>query len=80
MATVVDVNTVSWTLIGTGLKTVIIQISGTAGEVFVGGSAPADTDDGYSLPSGLPVSVPSIASLGGGVWAKGTGHARYDSV
>ena len=80
MATVTAVNTTSWTVIGTSLTTALIQITGTGAEVFIGSSTPADTVVGYALPSGVPVSIPSLAALGGGVWAKGTGSARHDTV
>jgi hypothetical protein len=80
MATPIELNTTSWTEIGTGLTTAVIQISGRRGKVFIGGSAPADTALGYAVPNGVAVSVPSLSALGGGLWAKGVGSARYDAV
>jgi hypothetical protein len=80
MATVVNTNSTSWTLIGTGLSTSIIQVSGLDASLFIGGSTPADADSGYSIPPGVPVNVPHLSALGGGLWAKGKGSARHDSV
>ena len=80
MATSVETNTLTWTLIGNGLTTAVIQISGVGAEIYIGSSTPADSAIGYTLPPGVPVSVPSLTALGGGLWAKGAGAARYDAV
>jgi hypothetical protein len=80
MATLIDLNTTTWTEIGTNLTTAIIQIEGRDAEVFIGGSTPANSVIGYTIPADVPVSLPSIAALGGGVWAKGDGSARYDTA
>ena len=80
MATHVALNTTSWTLIGTGLTTAVIQISGRRGKVFIGATTPTNTALGYAVPNGVAVSVPSLSALGGGLWAKGVGSARYDAV
>jgi hypothetical protein len=80
MATLIALNTTTWTEIGTNLTTAIIQITGRDAQVFIGGSTPANDVVGYIIPADVPVSLPSIATLGGGVWAKGAGSARYDTA
>ena len=80
MATLIVLNTTTWTEIGTNLTTAIIQIKGRDAEVFIGGSAPANNVIGYTIPADTPVSLPSLAALGGGVWAKGSESARYDTA
>jgi|TARA_R110000796_G_scaffold46502_1_gene112365 hypothetical protein len=80
MATRVDTNPNTWTLIGTGLTTAVVQISGINAELYIGASAPSASDIGFTIPAGTPVSVPSLSELGGGLWAKGSGEARYDAV
>ncbi len=80
MATLVDTNPNTWTEIGTGLTTAVIQVSGLDAELYIGASAPSASDIGFTVPSGTPVSVPSLSELGGGLWAKGSGEARYDAV
>ena len=80
MATRVNTNPNTWTEIGTGLTTAVIQISGIDAEIYIGSSTPAASAIGFTIPAGTPVSVPSLASLGGGLWAKGSGEARYDTA
>jgi|TARA_B110000977_G_C10624164_1_gene317456 hypothetical protein len=80
MATSIDTNSTTWTLIGTGKTTAIIQISGLDAAIYIGSSTPAANAVGYSIAPGVPVSVPNLADLGGGLWAKGAGGAVYDAV
>ena len=80
MATRVDTNPNTWTLIGTGLTKAVIQVSGLDAELYIGASEPTSSDIGFTVPSGTPVSVPCLYELGGGLWAKGSGEARYDAV
>lgn len=78
-----DVPVGTWTVIGTGLKTLVAEAVGVGVKVFIGSAAPAATEGGFSLPSGVPVTFGGLTDLGGGVWVRGTiasAKVRYASA
>lgn len=66
------INDNGWTELGTGLSVCVLQSRGDC-QVWVGASAPANTDTGFDIKSGDPVEIPQVAALGGGVWVRGNG-------
>lgn len=64
--------TSAWTEIGTGLSRAIVQGDKTI-QVYIGASAPAATDTGYTILAGLPIDLADISGLGGGVWVRANG-------
>ena len=59
-----------WTSLGSALTYCLIQPNGPA-RVYIGSVAPIATSPGFFIPSGIPVDLPLVAELGGGVWIKG---------
>jgi len=78
--TVTQLNTTTWTLLASAVSTCVVQISGTDAEITIAAALPAATEAGFAVPSGIPLSVPGIADLGGNVYAKGSGAARHLSA
>jgi len=81
MATVqITFTDTDWQPAGTGLTEMLAQGVGTHVQLHVGTVTPAASDIGFDLPPGLPVEVPGLSTLGGGVWVRSTsgrGAFRY---
>ena len=58
----------TWFQIGTGLSVAMIEALGDGVQVYIGGSAPIAGAAGFTLPSAVPVNIPNIVALGGGIW------------
>ena len=56
-----------WFVLGSSLTSAMVEIIGPGGQVYIGGSAPAVTDSGFTIPGNLPVDVPNVAANGGTV-------------
>ncbi len=76
MNTILNVSISEWTPLGTGLTTAIVEAKGGGLKLYVGDTAPAAETNGFTLPSGVPLSVPSLPELGGGVWVRATYSGR----
>ena len=61
-----------WVQLGTGLTVAMVQAQGLGVVMALGSVAPTGSAPAFSLPSGVPVNVPNIATEGGGVWLKST--------
>ena len=61
-----------WVQLGTGLNVAMVQAQGLGIVLALGSVAPTGSDPAFSLPSGIPVSVPHVSVEGGGVWLKST--------
>lgn len=59
----------AWVEVGTGLSTCVVQPDEDV-LIHMGSSTPSVGDAGFILSADVPVELPSVGSLGGGVWAK----------
>lgn len=73
--------TKSWQQIATDVSVLLVEAKGREALIYIGSAAPsADTDPGFTIPSGVPTSVPHITELGGKVWARGEGVILHASA
>jgi hypothetical protein len=66
----------TWVSLGTG-KTFLTLKTTKRVTVFVGSAAPAANAPGLDITTLLPVSIPNITEMGGGIWVRGEGVLTY---
>lgn len=59
-----------WFSLGTALKVCVIEPKGMDIEVWIAGTTPADSMQGFSTVVGEPRALPNVELLGGKVWVK----------
>lgn len=71
MQTIQNISTTGWTQLGTSGRTAaIVEALGTSVSLYVGSEPPTATAPGFSLPSGVAVSVPNLAAFGGSLYVR----------
>lgn len=69
----------TWQQICTTSATKLLAQATDKAILHIHSSAPAANATGFVLNTRDPLEIPHIATLGGGVWAKGVGRLRYAS-